>query len=353
MSKDETENSQSDLAHRAVDSLEEAITGIPAEIRKGAWDTLKRLSAAIISIPVSKLEGRAAEEKASTDARVLAIKTVGDKIAARIDVDPIYAEAISTKYAEKIVRQQINKDKIVAHAIVALKERVEPTLNEDPNPVSEDFLNSFEAEAENIGTEQMQRLFGRILAGEINKPGTFSIRTVRLMAQLDNFAAALFVKFCSCCVAIPIRITNGPTIIRNARLPSIGRSIGANDLEQFGFTYDNINVLAEYGLLLTELNSYNSAERSIWAPPESVLLMQHGRSEWVFVRTGEPQSHGGELRLEGPSLSQAGRELYQIVDIEENNNFTQAIKAYYRTLGYEFKKVEKTPDGRYRLATEG
>ena len=66
--------------------------------------------------------------------------------------------------------------------------------------VNDDWLNSFEEEARQKSTEDMQFLFGRILAGEIRKPGTYSIRTVKILGQLDQNVAILFKRLCSLCV---------------------------------------------------------------------------------------------------------------------------------------------------------
>ena len=43
----------------------------------------------------------------------------------------------------------------------------------------------------------MQRRFGRVLAGEIEKPGSYSTRTVKILSELDHDVAVLFKKLCS------------------------------------------------------------------------------------------------------------------------------------------------------------
>ena len=42
----------------------------------------------------------------------------------------------------------------------------------------------------------MQSLWARLLAGEANQPGTFSKRTVELVASLDKSDAQLFTGLC-------------------------------------------------------------------------------------------------------------------------------------------------------------
>ncbi len=45
----------------------------------------------------------------------------------------------------------------------------------------------------------MQQLWSRLLAGEANAPGTFSKRTINLLADLDKSDAELFKSFCGYC----------------------------------------------------------------------------------------------------------------------------------------------------------
>lgn len=50
-----------------------------------------------------------------------------------------------------------------------------------------------------ISNEQMQTLWARVLAGEINHPGTFSRRTVNAIADLDQRDCAAFTSLCRFC----------------------------------------------------------------------------------------------------------------------------------------------------------
>lgn len=61
-------------------------------------------------------------------------------------------------------------------------------------PVSapdQDWINRFFRAAEDISSEQMQQLWGRILAGEIRSPGKYSLRTLETVRNLTRADAAL------------------------------------------------------------------------------------------------------------------------------------------------------------------
>lgn len=92
--------------------------------------------------------------------------------------------------------------------------------------ISDDWLNHFEKEASQKSTREMQLLFGRILAGEIQRPSSFSIKTVKLVAELDSRVAGLFRTLCS----LSISLKAGDHII-DARVASLGGQAAANALK--------------------------------------------------------------------------------------------------------------------------
>lgn len=56
------------------------------------------------------------------------------------------------------------------------------------------FWDRFRADAEAISDEYMQQLFARILAGEVSKPGSFSLRTLDALRHIDEETANLFLS---------------------------------------------------------------------------------------------------------------------------------------------------------------
>lgn len=109
------------IAHVANTTVD-AITGIPAPIRKNLLTTVARLCTATVDIPVAYLEGKAKEQRAQTDARVKLIASTGEEIAKQLDVPQEYSKAAVRKYGEKIVRERINVDTVVERAAKHLQE---------------------------------------------------------------------------------------------------------------------------------------------------------------------------------------------------------------------------------------
>ena len=55
-----------------------------------------------------------------------------------------------------------------------------------------DWLDFFGDYAEKANAEAVRDLWGRVLAGEIRRPGTFSLYTLRILAELDQQVARWF-----------------------------------------------------------------------------------------------------------------------------------------------------------------
>lgn len=62
--------------------------------------------------------------------------------------------------------------------------------------IDDDWLNVFERYAEDASSERMQKLWGRVLAGEIRTPGKYGMRTLRFLSEFSQADALSFSAFC-------------------------------------------------------------------------------------------------------------------------------------------------------------
>ncbi|WRQ33141.1 DUF2806 domain-containing protein [Bacteroidales bacterium MB20-C3-3] len=90
-------------------------------------------------------------------------------------------------------KRQKNIESITQKAVENLES--ETTVSEEP--VDEDWTTRFFNYAEDISNEEMQVLWGRILAGEIKKPRSYSLRTLEILRNLSKEEAQVFMKFAS------------------------------------------------------------------------------------------------------------------------------------------------------------
>ena len=98
------------------------------------------------------------------------------------------------------------------------------------------FIRFYEAVG-NISNEEMQKIWARILAGEIDHPGSQSLRTIDVLKNLSQTEAQLFRKICSYCVFIGDR----------GFLPHYD-----NYLKKCNISYSEIMILDELGLMVSD-----------------------------------------------------------------------------------------------------
>lgn len=92
---------------------------------------------------------------------------------------------IRADYQERNRQRHIENITSAAAAELAQQEDVP---DEKPD---EDWIAKFFSSAQDISSEQMQNLWGRILAGEIKKPGTYSLRTLEFVKNISKSDASL------------------------------------------------------------------------------------------------------------------------------------------------------------------
>lgn len=237
---------------KIADSIGDLVTGIPAPIRKNFFKAFGQLCTAAVDIPVAKMESCAAEIRAASSARIEIIKKEGKVISERLNVPNEYVAKASEKFASKVVKEQLNLDQIGLNAAKNLsQEKYDESSTKDTKEISDDWLNEFESYAKLKSSDEMKFVFGKILSGEILNPGTFSIRTLRIVSQLDNQAARLFQILCS----HSIRLKAG-NLFFDGRVVSLTGQAGSNSLREYGLSFDNLNILQEYGLIISDYNSY-------------------------------------------------------------------------------------------------
>ena len=328
MTEDETVNPLDIVTDLMLDST------IPAPIRKGAFKAFGQLCTALIDVPLGGLRRRDTEKWAETKARIKIIGENADQIAQQMKVPPEYARRAENKFAEKIIREQINLDKTSAIAANELKKEKfdssteQSTDSNEEKTISDDFLNSFEEEVRQKSSEDMQLLFGRILADEIRKPGRYSIRTVRILGQLNQNAATLFKKLCSVCVALVFDDrTEG--YVHDARVSSLGGNAGSNALSKYGLDFGQLNILNEYGLIIPDYNSWLDYKLCIMNGnlPVTIPFRHQGR-HWVLFPSPE-RDKNQECKVSGVALSRAGRELFPIVDLDPMEGYTKDLKKFF------------------------
>jgi hypothetical protein len=331
------------LSDSVTDLVVDGATSLPAPVRKNLFIAIDRLCTAAIDIPAAYLEGKAAERRAETQSRASILAANAEQISESIHVNPEYARLASEKYSRRIVQEQINLDKVcqIAASQIDNDYSNDQEVTDGPGAtdrISDDWLDSFSKEACGKAAEDMQLLFGRILADEIRKPESCSIKTVKLMDQLDSKAARLFSKLCSMTTAFSVQSSQ-----IDCRVISMSENPAQNGLSDWGLSYGDLNTLEEYGLIIFDFNSWIDY-RHVIARDGKVLGVLDYCSRLLGLVPSKPEDWPleKELRVSGVGLSNAGKELRQIVQVEEYAKYTQALESYFRDKGVVVTQVSSS-----------
>jgi len=207
------------------------------------------------------------------------------------------AELLEMAQRRQIV-EQIQQERNLESIIDIAGNALNNTEVEKNDSVDEYWLSTFIDIVKNISNEDLQLLWGKILAGEINNPGKFSLRTLDVLRKITQEEALLFEK------VLPLVIVDEEVYF----VPSYDSLMNQYDV----YFYD-IYQLAECGLItsssaiIRELR--NESDRPIGFHNENQLMVI---SE---MKTTYPMSFNLY------TLSCAGKELYRLLIHDSNDSF--------------------------------
>lgn len=120
--------------------------------------------------------------KAEAEAEI--IKEIG-----RMKLNELQQRAL-TRFIYEETKKQENIESIIMNALPFIENKAKP------ENMDNDWITNFFDKCRLISDNEMQIIWGRILSGEANSPGTYSKRTVNLLSTLDKYDAELFMNLC-------------------------------------------------------------------------------------------------------------------------------------------------------------
>ena len=270
------------------------------------------------------------QAEAQTDARA---KLVSSDAEVSVELDITNAVNQRVRFQEE--KRQINIGSVVRQAASQLGER--EVENNEPD---HDWTARFFNDVQDVSSREMQSLWAKVLAGEVERAGSTSIRTLGILKNLDQTTALLFRKICSACIFL----SRDDKTILDARVPSLGDSAGNNSLGVYGLNFDALNVLNEHGLIISDYNSWYdyriSVGLQIGDPLRLVRLPFRFQDRyWVLIPTNE-RDLNTEFRLSGVALTRSGRELAGVVGSEVMDDFSQALFNFFQGENLQLKEVK-------------
>ena len=201
---------------------------------------------------------------------------------------------------------------------------------EDANkPIDDDWVGFFKDKVDVLETEEARVLFGKVLAGEVKQPGSFSKKALSILAEMNQSTAALFETLCNLSSSWPAA-PDVRVITMNIGNP------GANALSPFGMPYRNLNLLNEAGLIIADYNSWFNAQE--FSVDELEVAGAKFRLE-ATAKLDTPEKDPEPLsRVNGVAFTAAGRELRNIVALKPNEEFIARLTQAFAEGGFVLKR---------------
>ena len=230
--------------------------------------------------------------QAEADAAMILVK-------GEIEIDEVRRRAVQ-RFVEEETRKQLNMESIVNKAI----QDVDP--NAPTGDVEDDWITNFFDKCRSVSDDDMQGLWSRILSGEANSPGSFSRKTVNLVADLEKASAELFQSLC--CFGWQFDGNLTPLILdfSNRRMYT-----------QRGVTLFSLGGLESIGLIrISSAISFVLSEL-----PKRVTASYHGRS----VQLTLPKDTSNTLDVGQVIMTSSGLQLSRIVKCDPVDGFFEFI----------------------------
>ena len=213
---------------------------------------------------------------------------------------------IEQKFLHQQIKKQNNIDQIVNVAI----EQINQQEDVSSNKVDPDWTTRFFNIAEDISNDEMQKLWGRILSGEVKQPGSFSLRTMEVLKNLTKEEAEIFTKFAQLKISA----------FNNQVIPYTDK----NFLEsQFKISYKQILLMSELGLIIA------TSDLALLSTGDGILrnnLLVYG-DIGIYISKADTVDTSVKII----SFTKTGSELSNLITIETDSKYLDYICRSFNT----------------------
>ena len=267
----------------------------------------------VISKAVGKIyEPRAIRKEA--DARAYEIEVIESaKARAYLNKQEIEQDALD-RIQERILFREVKKQEHIDAVTRIAIEQLQNEKEVSDTLVNEDWTVRFFNIAEDVSDEQMQQLWGKILAGEVKTPGSLSIHTLELLKNLSKSEAELFEKFAS----YSIFGRNSPFVFR-----------GDDDetLQKNNFSFDERLLLIELGLIQAETNIANKY-------PQYQYDYDHIFHSGKYIIKAIKKRNSPRCQIPILRLTRVGEELIKLLTPVAIDDYIKEFYFYLQKLGF-------------------
>ena len=236
------------------------------------------------------------------------VKPYLDKMQAKADREIEKDNLLHQMEMQRVIEQDkgnIRVEREVSNTISIVSqcaENLDSSINVNDEPVDPDWAAIFFDYAKNISRKEAQAVWAKVLQGEIEKPGSFSLKTLEVLRSMGKQDAEDFLKLAQ-------HILYGELIV----IDHSGEKV------ECLVDYDEINRALSLGLICP----VEIIKTVAFVADGLVSTIPIGSSELSIIPVLDI-----ELTLEGYNLSQAGIELFSITSPVVDKKILELYKNY-------------------------
>lgn len=205
----------------------------------------------------------------------------------------------------RLVQKEQKRQTNIKNVLSVAAQTISKEQDVSSSPVNPDWATRFFDIAQDISNEQMQDLWGRILAGEIKQPNSYSMRTLDALRSITSEEAQLFEE-----MAQYVLYDGSFYIFRDP--------YGENSDE--GYQYVDIARLMEIGLIQAGSNvvqNFYNVEGEI-----TTHQISYGDAYIAFV---EMPANLKQISFPIYPLTHVGEELYKLIKVQPQSEYLEAV----------------------------
>ena len=195
--------------------------------------------------------------------------------------------------------QEMNKQQNIESVINYAKEILEKEQEVSKDPVSQTWLSNFFESAGHVEEEDLQKIWGRLLAGEIKQPNSYSLRTMNLLRNMTTREARIFQA-----ISPFVVVANNQYVVPSDKELYTKYKIKYAQILQL----DECGLINAQGLLSLTFSSGSGGEVHIY-------------NYDLFARLLEKAGINMHLQINIYPLTVAGKELFNVIARDSNQDF--------------------------------
>lgn len=312
----------------------EASKAFSANVSRNLGQAVSQLGAALLDIPTAKLQNRSAAIRSTTDSQTALTAEASRRIAAQLNVSDEVLLAAQEEFFARALGKQVNLKKVVRASLKELASS-DSSANEDAGEISHDWLNIFADEASKMSSENMQSLFGKVLAGEISRPGSFSVKSLRTLSEMSQATAEKFVALCSFITIVEVAPNED---VGAVPWHALSKFIGQRRTE---FKAMTLELEAEGLMYPGERDVYFSRHLCTETTEQDAAtpLRLDGKSYRIKDMTVAANSPKEVFNLSCMTLTRTGRELFEIVSVPTDREYLEGFCQALENAGLVLEEI--------------